>query len=245
MKPGKSSGWRGIEGVNSTAVAIVIDESVKSGYNVAGFTIAPAKVVVAGERDAGAVRRPKMLERERLQPTPHFVRLDLRKVINHPGYTVVAHFETDIQLWEGGQWVHVHGEASGTNVDGRYVLVTGKVFGTVELECSRCLTVFEQVLEAPFEAQCDIRTFQLLAEGLPIDEGEEITAIFDSNSADLWELARQALIVQLPMRPLCREDCKGLCPYCGANLNETTCDCQPPADPRWAALELLMQRFKS
>ncbi len=186
-----------------------------------------------------------MAEERKVQIVPHFVRLDLRKVINHPGYTAFTEFETDIQLWEGGQWVHVHGEASGTNVNGRYVLVTGKVVGIVELECSRCLTVFEQEIEAPFEAQCDIRTFHLLAEGLPVDEGEEITAIFDSNSADLWELSRQAFILQLPMRPLCREDCNGLCPYCGANLNETTCNCQPPADPRWAALEALIERFKS
>ncbi|MCS7263407.1 MAG: DUF177 domain-containing protein [Armatimonadetes bacterium] len=186
-----------------------------------------------------------MVKHQKVQPAPHFVRLDLRKVINHPGYVAFAKFETDVQLWEDGQWVHVHGEASGTNVDGRYVLVKGKVFATVELECSRCLNVFEQELEANFEAECDIRTFHMLAEGLTVDEGEEITAIFDSNSADLWELSRQALVVQLPMRPLCHEDCKGLCPYCGTNLNEKTCNCQPPADPRWSALEVLMQRFKS
>ncbi len=186
-----------------------------------------------------------MTERMERQFVPHFVRLDLRKVINHPGFTVVTTFETDVQLWEGGQWVHVHGEATGTNVDGRFVLVTGKVIGTVTLECSRCLTTFEQELEAPFEAQCDIRTFHLLAEGLPVDEGEEITAIFDANSADLWELSRQALVVALPMRPLCHPECKGLCPSCGANLNETQCTCQAPADPRWAALDLLLQRLKA
>lgn len=203
---------------------------------------APAKAVGL-RKDARAKRRTAMTEKQKVQITPHFVRLDLRKVINHPGYTAFAKFETDVQLWDGGQWVHVQGEAFGTNVDGRYVLVTGKVFGTVEFECSRCLMVFKQAIEATFEAQCDIKTFQILAEGLPVGEGEEITAIFDSNSADLWELSRQALLVQLPMRPLCREDCKGLCPYCGANLNETMCECQPPADPRWAALESLMERF--
>jgi uncharacterized protein len=196
-------------------------------------------------KDAGARGEQPCQSTNNCNRAPHFVRLDLRKVINHPGYTVIAHFETDVQLWEDGQWVRVRGEASGTNIDGRYILVTGKVIGVVELECSRCLTVFEQEIEAPFEAQCDIRTFHLLAEGLPVDEGEEVTAIFDANSADLWELSRQALIVQLPLRPLCKDDCKGLCPYCGANLNETTCNCQPPEDPRWAALDLLMQRLKA
>ena len=186
-----------------------------------------------------------MAEHERSRPMPHFVRMDLRKVINHPGYTVVTTYETDVQLWEEGQWVHVRGEATGTNVDGRFVLITGKVATTVMLECSRCLTPFPQDLETTFEAQCDIRTFHLLAEGAPVEEGEEVTAIFDANSADLWELSRQAVVVNLPMRSLCRPDCKGLCPQCGANLNETQCQCALPADPRWAALEALMEWFKA
>lgn len=190
--------------------------------------------------------RIAMRRHETKQPTPHFVRLDLRKVINHPGYSVAVQFETDVELWEGSnEWVHAQGEAIGTNVDGRYVLVMGKVVGMVPLECSRCLVAFEQELKASFEAQCAIPTFRLLAEGLPVDEGEEVTAIFDANSADLWELVRQALVVNLPMRPLCRPECKGLCPSCGANLNETTCDCRPPEDPRWAGLDVLMQRFKA
>lgn len=179
------------------------------------------------------------------QGTPHFVRLDLRKVIHHPGYSVVEQFETEVELWEGsGQWVHVRGKAIGTNVDGRYVSVTGKVVGVVTLECSRCLVTFKQEIEAPFEAECDIHTFHLLAEGLPVEEGEEITAIFNANSADLWELARQALVVHLPTQPLCHPECKGLCPYCGVNRNEKECSCRPPEDPRWSALDILLERLK-
>ncbi len=186
-----------------------------------------------------------MQRQETSQPTPHFVRMDLRKVINHPGYSTSVQFETDVKLWEGSnEWVHVLGEAVGTNMDGRYVLVIGKAVGKVPLECSRCLVAFEQVLEAPFEAQCAISTFHLLAEGLPVDEGEEVTAIFDANSADLWELVRQALVVNLPMQPLCRPECKGLCPSCGTNLNETRCDCRPPEDLRWAGLDIVVQRLK-
>lgn len=187
-----------------------------------------------------------MRMRPMTRPVPHFVRLDLRKVINHPGYSMHTRFETEVLLTDGGDdWVAVEGEAVGVNVDGRYVLVTGKVTGIVTLECSRCLAPFTEAVEAPFEAQCDIRTFHLLAEGLPVAEGEEITAVFDANSADLWELARQAIVLHLPMRPLCRPDCKGLCPYCGTNLNETQCDCQPPTDPRWATLEALMRQRKA
>ena len=54
---------------------------------------------------------------------------------------------------------------------------------------------------------------------------------------DLEPLARDAVLLELPLAPLCLEDCAGLCPTCGANRNTETCDCAPPLDPRWAALD--------
>jgi len=56
---------------------------------------------------------------------------------------------------------------------------------------------------------------------------------------DLAPLARDAILLDLPLAPLCREDCAGLCPYCGIDLNDETCDCQGPVDPRWATLDEL------
>jgi len=56
---------------------------------------------------------------------------------------------------------------------------------------------------------------------------------------DLEPLARDAVLLDLPLAPLCREDCAGLCPTCGANRNTESCDCTPAADPRWAALDTL------
>jgi uncharacterized protein len=57
-------------------------------------------------------------------------------------------------------------------------------------------------------------------------------------AVDLTELARDAVLLELPLVPLCVEDCAGLCPTCGVNLNDTACDCvQETKDPRWAALE--------
>jgi uncharacterized protein len=59
---------------------------------------------------------------------------------------------------------------------------------------------------------------------------------------DLEPLARDAVLLDLPLAPLCREDCAGLCPTCGVNRNTETCDCAPPPDPRWAALDALRDR---
>jgi uncharacterized protein len=55
----------------------------------------------------------------------------------------------------------------------------------------------------------------------------------------LRPLVRDALLLELPLAPLCREDCRGLCAHCGADLNDGPCDCAPPRDPRWDALDVL------
>ena len=69
-------------------------------------------------------------------------------------------------------------------------------------------------------------------------EGE--TYPLDDDTLDLEPLVRDALLLELPLAPLCTEDCAGLCPSCGADRNETQCDCRvDDTDPRWAALRSL------
>jgi uncharacterized protein len=72
--------------------------------------------------------------------------------------------------------------------------------------------------------------------GYPPDD--EAYAIED-DFVDLAPLVHDAIFLDLPLAPLCREDCQGLCPYCGADLNDERCDCQGPVDPRWAMLDEL------
>jgi uncharacterized protein len=69
----------------------------------------------------------------------------------------------------------------------------------------------------------------------PDDEAYPIADDF----VDLAPLVHDAILLDLPLAPLCREDCQGLCPYCGADLNDEHCDCQGPVDPRWATLDEL------
>ena len=79
-----------------------------------------------------------------------------------------------------------------------------------------------------------------LATGAPVDQELEEDTFFrigGDHVLDLNEAVRQYTIVDQPMKPLCREDCCGLCHHCGANLNLEPCGCEEPAtDPRWAAL---------
>ncbi len=68
---------------------------------------------------------------------------------------------------------------------------------------------------------------------------DEETYPIEQDFIDLSPLVHDAVFLELPLAPLCRPDCKGLCAQCGADLNEGECDCPPPLDPRWATLDAL------
>lgn len=118
----------------------------------------------------------------------------------------------------------------------RGILVTGDLRTAVVEECSRCLDPFEEPLtlasEEEFFPLTDVNTGVPL--GMPEEAGPFI--ISERHILDLSEAARQAILIARPIQPLCRPDCRGLCPECGANLNQGPCQCQPAMDPRWATL---------
>ncbi len=125
------------------------------------------------------------------------------------------------------------------DVDG--ILATGHLETVVQMECSRCLapvvTSVETDLEEDFVPTVDVVTGQHVP--LP-EDADPATLIDEHHILDLTEVVRQDLVLALPVRPLCREDCLGICPVCGQNRNENPCECVvDEADPRWAALEEL------
>jgi uncharacterized protein len=134
------------------------------------------------------------------------------------------------------------GEAKVTRLsDG--VLVQGDVEANVHLRCSRCLedisVPVDARLEEQFQPTVDVETGKAIAK-VQTDEDDTTFAIDSNHMMDLTEPVRQALLVALPMRPLCREDCKGLCVMCGANLNYIDCGHhQEESDSRWEALRAL------
>lgn len=125
--------------------------------------------------------------------------------------------------------------------------VTGTVTTRLELVCSRCVEPFEVPVEAQFELHyvpLPEPTAKDDAEK-EIDEDDLTTSFYTEGSLDVIEMLREQFQLALPMKPLCTEACRGLCPECGANLNRTTCDCKPVwEDPRLAALKGLLNRQK-
>ena len=128
----------------------------------------------------------------------------------------------------------------------RFRLV-GTVKTELELDCSRCLEPFK----LPVDREFDLRFLPAGAAEPETDDDDE-TEVEDDDVAitfyrdeqiDLDELLREQFYLTLPMKPLCSEACKGICPQCGTNRNTAPCDCSPQwEDPRMAGLKTLLKR---
>lgn len=138
---------------------------------------------------------------------------------------------------------HLAGTATLLRTD-RGLLVRVEATATAQERCSRCLA----------EVQCPVH----------IDFEEEYVPVIDANTGarvrvrgegdlfrigadfvlDLREGLRQYFLMAEPLKPLCREDCAGLCPTCGANRNEGACGCAEEGDERWAGLGALREKIR-
>ena len=112
------------------------------------------------------------------------------------------------------------------------IAVTGEITCGVECTCARCLKGFTRELGFDMSAY--------LAEELQ-DEDSEDTYLIENSAADMDEIARTALVLNMDQRFFCKEDCKGLCPKCGKDLNDGPCDCREDPDPRLAVLGQLLE----
>ena len=130
----------------------------------------------------------------------------------------------------------------------RYAAPAFRLLATVEYDqtvrCQRCL----EPVVLPERADLELAIFEDGAEVVPgeyeLDESDFGVLYVDSDVVDLEPLLIEQMQLNVPMRTVCREDCKGLCPSCGADLNAGECGCGPPADPRWAELERLRSRLR-
>ena len=125
---------------------------------------------------------------------------------------------------------------------GQRVWAQGHIVAVVELECARCLRPHEVRLEIDVERECSLR--QIDDPEAYIEEDDQLPPIpiVNGDEIDLGELVRQLIIIHTPPRSLCRPDCKGLCPTCGADLNEGPCSCEQEIDPRLAPLKALLHK---
>ena len=130
--------------------------------------------------------------------------------------------------------------------DAQKVRLTGRVQTTLETECSRCVEPFAIPVDATFDLMFLPDTAGAekgAADERAVHDDDVGVSFYKDDTIDLGAVMREQFFLALPMKPLCREDCKGLCPVCGANWNRETCACRPEwTDPRLEPLKKLLDR---
>ncbi|MCH3964020.1 MAG: DUF177 domain-containing protein [Clostridium sp.] len=135
-------------------------------------------------------------------------------------------------FYDGGEYIDILKPIrfSGTlKKVGDLFVLTGNVNTVLGLTCSRCLEKFSYPMKIEINENFTGRK--------TVDEGDDVIFI-DNDYIDITEVIENNIILMLPIKRLCKKDCRGLCPKCGTNLNYSTCDCsKDEIDPRWAKLK--------
>ncbi len=125
------------------------------------------------------------------------------------------------------------------NQENKRLLIRGRVELEAEIACGRCLEAVPTPICFDIDRELDIQ------DGLVSEEEMEPTDYLTGFELDVDKLVYAELLVNWPMKVLCKEDCKGICKVCGANLNHAACNCQKTEpDPRMAAIQDIFQKFK-
>jgi uncharacterized protein len=158
------------------------------------------------------------------QPVTHFARTFQPAEVEQAGdtYRIVSPVEVDFD---------VHKDKDKFRLE-------GTVRSELELSCSRCLEPFRLPVDAAFDLRYLPASAMSTEEESAIEEDDLETSFYREDVIELNEMLREQFYLALPMKPLCEEGCRGLCPQCGANLNTGACGCAVEwLDPRLAALK--------
>lgn len=136
--------------------------------------------------------------------------------------------------------LHALGSAEMLKDSGGELRIQGRY--TVELKavCDRCLTEARFPLDAGFDLFYQPASTIARDEEIEIHEGEVEIGFYSNGGLELEDILREQILLALPMQRVCSEDCKGICPICGKNRNQSACDCHATkTDDRWGALRKL------
>ena len=123
------------------------------------------------------------------------------------------------------------------------IRVQGRLQVTMEADCDRCLETARHPVESTFDLfyrPAPPAHAHHPSEEVEIDEGEIELSFYEGSGLDLKEVLREHILLSMPMQRICSEACKGICPICGQNRNNTGCECHAKSgDDRWEALKSL------
>lgn len=125
------------------------------------------------------------------------------------------------------------------------IRLVGKLAGRVELNCARCLEPVSQDISWSFDLLYRPLSTDKGKDEVSITEAETEIGYYQDEGLELDDVLREQVLLAVPIKVVCRTECKGLCPQCGQNLNEGVCGCQEnPANPRWNALKDLKSHLQ-
>lgn len=163
------------------------------------------------------------------------MKLDLKRIAREPGSTLPFAFQMDLSRLE---WNGEHPVSKPVTVEGRVrnmagvLLLQATMVTTLSLTCDRCAQPFSKEKRVDFES--------MLAAELENEESDDIILLDGDMQLDLEELLGDVFLLNMDTKNLCSQDCKGLCPGCGADLNREPCRCKKEIDPRLSKLAQLL-----
>jgi uncharacterized protein len=126
------------------------------------------------------------------------------------------------------------------------IRIVGKLETEVEVACARCLEPVRQPLIREFELLYRPQGADKTKQEAAVSKGETEISYYEGDGLLLEDVLREQVLLEAPYRMLCQENCKGLCPSCGRNLNSGECHCEEVRpDPRWNALGNLRDKLKN
>jgi len=124
------------------------------------------------------------------------------------------------------------------------IRLQGDLATTLEVSCARCLEAVTQNVARAFDLLYRPQGTDAGKEEISITAADAEIGYYKGDGLLLEDMLREQVLLSLPLKAICREDCKGLCPHCGKNLNMEQCSCtEPMEDPRWAALKEIRNKL--
>ena len=163
--------------------------------------------------------------------------INIKPLLSSEERKITFSYDIPIDYSENGYKLSELASVSGEVKDmGGYMVLSAKVNVKYETECARCLKKLNDSCEIDF-----VRTVAVSLEA--DDEEDEYILVGENSCISIDDTLKEELIMSLPSRSLCSDDCKGLCPKCGCNKNEKECDCVLNApDPRWSVLKAFSEK---
>lgn len=125
------------------------------------------------------------------------------------------------------------------------IRIAGKLSADLEILCARCLEPVQYPIQREYDLLYRPAGSDVGEKEVELQDKDAAISYYEDDSLELEDVLREQMLLEVPIKTVCTEECKGLCPHCGRNLNTGECECaQAAVDPRWEALKELKDKLQ-